>query len=120
MSRAASVGPVAIPWVDRQVTHRQHKFGEVGQITEGAPWAPLGAARYAQSAVRSCPLAGHCDSVVPSPEFHCSGVVGQDRRLGKTQRSSPGARRGSQDVRKIPWIARIVIPDRVDSGHAGR
>ncbi len=58
ISRAASVGPVAIPWIDRRGTRREHKRGEVGQITEGAPWAPLGAARYAQSAVRSCPLTG--------------------------------------------------------------
>ena len=73
--------------------------------------APLGTARYEQSAIRTCPLAGALrvrDAIAGIG--HCSGVVAHDRQLGKTQRSSPGARCGSQDAWKIPWIVRIVIP----------
>ena len=63
----------------------------------------LGTARYAQSAVKGCPLAAAlrvCGAIAGIA--HCSGVVAQNRQLGKTQRSSPGARCGSQDAWKIP------------------
>jgi hypothetical protein len=44
-----------------------------------------GSARYAQSAVRGCPLPGHGESVVPSQELRVTQVVAQNQQMGEAQ-----------------------------------